>query len=216
MRTNSLVAALVCLSFVVACGNKGNPAAPPPPTTPPPPLPAVTLQSVSLAAPLSSLDRAGATAQVTATGTFSNGTTQNVTASCTDWASDNRSVLTVNQSGLMTAVGNGSATVTTDCQGKQGRGLVTLNLIPAQLWTYSGKGNTVFAMPTYVKRIRVRGVWDGRSNSNLIIFVGNHLVVNEILRDAPGRAYEGIHNVTAGDVEIQNSTNVAWTLTEVR
>jgi hypothetical protein len=209
------VLVLVFALTVSACGSDKSPSSPSPTPTPTP-TPSVTLQSVALSANLGALTQAGNTAQVTATGTFSNGTTQNITSSCTNWFSDAAWVLTIDQGGLMTARGSGDATVTTDCQGRQGRGRVTLNLLPAQIWSYSGKGNTVFEMPRHVRRIHVRGVWDGRSTSNLIIRVGGTTVVNEILRELPNRTYEGDHLVTPGTVEVRNSTNVAWTLTELR
>lgn len=80
-------ACLFLLCFTVACGSKSSPN----PVTPTPvtPTPSTTLQSVGLSAALANLTQAGNTAQVTATGTFSNGSTQNVTATCTDWFSDN-------------------------------------------------------------------------------------------------------------------------------
>jgi len=212
----SLALMVLVTGLCVACGSKGNPAAPPPPTTTTPPPPAVTLQSVSLAATLSQLDRAGATAQVTATGTFSNGSTSDVTSTCGGWASDNPSVLTVSGGGLMTARGSGASTVTTTCQGVFARGLVTLNLIPAQLWVYNGVGDTAFDMPSYVRRLRIRGVWSGRGTSNFVVRIGGRLVVNEILRQQPGGIFDGTYAVTPGLVEITLSSQVAWTLTEVR
>jgi hypothetical protein len=215
MNRASFAAALLCTLGVSACSGKGNPAAPtPPPST----TPAITLNSVSLAAALSSLDRAGATAQVTATGTFSDGTTQNVTSSCTDWFSDNTFVLTISSGGLMTAHNSGSSTVTTSCQGVQGRGLVTLNLIPAQLWSFSGTGDNVFEMPSYVKRVRVIGTYT-RNSSNFIITVNGRLLVNELLGTGWGTTrYDGTLNLPAGPgtVEITNSSGVVWSITEIR
>lgn len=127
------IAPIVCLLFVAACGSK-SPTTPsttaPPQTNNPPPPPAVTLQSVALSGNFSGARAAGDTFQTTATGTFSNGTTQNVTSSCSDWQSDNQSVATVNGSGLITARSSGQATITTTCQGVFARGLITLTLGP--------------------------------------------------------------------------------------
>ncbi|MGD0417459.1 MAG: choice-of-anchor D domain-containing protein [Terriglobales bacterium] len=53
----------------------------------------------------------GRFAQFTATGTYSDGTTQNLTSTAT-WSSSNTAVATINSSGLATSVGAGSATIT--------------------------------------------------------------------------------------------------------
>jgi uncharacterized protein YjdB len=64
----------------------------------------------------------GQTAQFTATGTFGNAnhsSTQNITSSVT-WSSSSPSVVTVNASGLATAVGAGSTTITASAAGYAG------------------------------------------------------------------------------------------------
>jgi hypothetical protein len=76
------------------------------------------------------------------------------------------------------------------------------------LWRVTGRGNTVFDMPTYVQRVRIIGVWDGRDTSNFIVRVAGRGVVNEILRTT-GR-YEGLHLVSGGVVEIVSSNNIDW------
>ena len=92
----------------------------------------------------------------------------------------------------------------------------TTTTIPAPIWTFSGSGNSVFDMPTYVSRVRIFGHWSGRGTSNFIVHVGGRGVVNEILRDH--NPYEGIHLVTGGGVvEVVNSGEIDnWTFTEVR
>jgi hypothetical protein len=118
--------ALACLLLAlvsVSC-SKDSPTAPTPAPAAPPP----TLQSVALSASLGSLTRVGATAQVTATGTFSNATTQDVTSLCTSWQSSNTVVLTIGAGGLMTAQGSGTANVTGTCSSVGARGTVTLTL----------------------------------------------------------------------------------------
>ena len=59
----------------------------------------------------------GGTQQFTATGTYSDGSTQNLSTAVT-WISTNSSVLTINSSGLATATGVGSATITAVFQGQ--------------------------------------------------------------------------------------------------
>ncbi len=91
-------------------------------------------------------------------------------------------------------------------------------LLPATLYTISGTGNTVFDMPTYIRRVRITGAVSGGC-SNFIIWIGGDLEVNEIIGNcsiASGRTYEGIHAVTGGVVEVKNSNGVDWSITEVR
>jgi uncharacterized protein YjdB len=72
--------------------------------------PAVVLQSIRVSMNNPSLP-AGATGQLTATGSYSDGSSQDLTSSAT-WSSSNPSVATVNSSGLATGKSNGSATIT--------------------------------------------------------------------------------------------------------
>jgi hypothetical protein len=93
-----------------------------------------SLQTVvlSFSEDFSLFTKAGATAQVSAIGIFANLSTQDVTATCTNWLSAAPSVLTVNSGGLMMAQSSsGSATITTTCQGVSASGLVTVNQAPS-------------------------------------------------------------------------------------
>lgn len=85
-------------------------------STRPPTSSSQTLQSVTLSVDADAMRARGDTAQTTAIGTFSNGTSQNVMATCSNWQSDNVSVLTINSGGLITAHGSGASTITTTCQ----------------------------------------------------------------------------------------------------
>lgn len=123
-----LLTVLLAVSlFAVACGSSS-------PTTASTPSPATsTVQIVIFSFPegFSSLAKAGATTQVIAIGILANGTTQDVTSTCTNWQSDDTSVLSVNSGGLITAQSNsGAATITMTCRGVSAHGLVTVN--PAQ------------------------------------------------------------------------------------
>jgi hypothetical protein len=85
-------------------------------------------------------------------------------------------------------------------------------------FTRSGTGNAAFDMPTDVARIRVTGTYTGHS-SNFIIWVNNQLIVNELLGTGwPSTSYSGTHQLPAGGgvTRVENSTGVAWTITEVR
>jgi Bacterial Ig-like domain (group 2) len=193
-----------------ACGGSSPtaPSAPPPATTP-------TLTSVSMSAALTSLKQKGQTTPITVTGTFSNGTTSVVTSTCSNWQTDNPAVATVNSAGVITALATGTATATTTCQGVFGRGLITLNLLPDELWLRSGSGNTVFNLPNYVTRVHIQGRWQQRDTSNFIVHVNGLSLINEILRTSI--TYDGTHVVPAGGlIEIVSSSAIDWTFTEVR
>lgn len=82
------------------------------------------------------------------------------------------------------------------------------------IWTRSGQGNQVFDMPTYIRRVRIQGVWNQTQTSNFIVRISGSVEVNEILRDAI--TYDGTHNVIGGPVEITSSNQISWTFTEIR
>jgi 6-phosphogluconolactonase (cycloisomerase 2 family) len=71
--------------------------------------PQPAFSSIAIAAATTTID-AGSTLQLTATGTASGGTTQNITTTSA-WSSSNPTVLTVSASGLVTAVAAGTASV---------------------------------------------------------------------------------------------------------
>jgi uncharacterized protein YjdB len=78
---------------------------------------AVTPASVSLVA--------GATQQYTATGVYSDGSSQNLTSSVT-WSSSSTAVATINAAGLATAVSAGSTTITATGNGVSGTATLTV------------------------------------------------------------------------------------------
>jgi uncharacterized protein YjdB len=96
-----------------------------------------TLTSISLAAPSGSLS-IGATRQFTATGSYSDGTTKNLSSSVT-WSSSNSAIADVNSSGLVTAISTGTATITATLSGIsassaiqiQPASLISITVLPA-------------------------------------------------------------------------------------
>jgi hypothetical protein len=73
------------------------------------------------------LDAVGATSQLTATATFTDGTTRDVTNE-SRWTTSNPTVLTVSSTGLITAVQLGRALVTVNFQGRNLTATVTIRL----------------------------------------------------------------------------------------
>jgi hypothetical protein len=73
----------------------------------------------------------------------------------------------------------------------------------------------VFDMPTYVSRVRIIGEYKGYS-SNFIVWVGGDLLVNELLGTGWGQTrYDGTLLTTGGVVQIEHSSGVSWSFTEV-
>jgi hypothetical protein len=126
-RSLKRLALAVVLAFAPACSSPTTPTATPTPT------PSPTLVSVVLGAVLTALNRVGATTQVIAKGTFSNGGSQDITTTCVNWQTDNHGVATISQDGVLTAQGSGTTTVTVMCQGIFATGLATLTPPAANL-----------------------------------------------------------------------------------
>lgn len=101
-----LTAASILLCSITACNSSS-----PTPTSPTPPVtPAPTVTSVAVNATTTAFRERGATARFTAVVTLSNGATEDRTATAT-WSSDNTSVATVSADGVVTAQGDGEATI---------------------------------------------------------------------------------------------------------
>jgi hypothetical protein len=105
-------------------------------TQPPTPVPTtITLNKTSV-----SLDAIGATDQLTPTVRDQNGNTMSGVA--VSWTSANMAVATVNGSGLVTAVDNGSADVTATAGSASGTATVTVAQVPAQVQKVAGDAQT--------------------------------------------------------------------------
>jgi uncharacterized protein YjdB len=89
-----------------------------------------TLTSISVQAASMSVGQ-GATDQFSATGQYSNGTTQNVTSQVS-WASSNTAVATINSAGLATGVAAGTTTITASLSGINGSAQLTVTSPPPQ------------------------------------------------------------------------------------
>src|SRR5262245_56161378 len=85
---------------------------------------ATVLQSIAVTPANPSISK-GLTQQFTATGTFSNGSTQNLTNQVT-WASATTSVATINSTGLATAVATGTSTISGTLNGITGSTVMTV------------------------------------------------------------------------------------------
>jgi hypothetical protein len=86
---------------------------------------APTLQSISVT-PANPSIAVSATQQFTATGTYSDGSTQNLSSQVT-WSSSNTAVATINSSGLASGVSTGSTTITATSGNVSGTTTLTVN-----------------------------------------------------------------------------------------
>lgn len=115
-----VAAALGAVSVAVTSCNGSSP------TSPDRSLTSVAISgSTSLAGP-------GHTAQLSAIAAYSNGATDNVTATAV-WQTSNPAVATVSGSGLLTGRGSGAADVTASYQGQTGRASVTVAAPPCSV-----------------------------------------------------------------------------------
>jgi hypothetical protein len=193
---------LLIIFSLSSCNKESTPTTPTVPAIPTPI--SVTVTSSN------SIILIGQTEQMTATITMSDGTTKPGTGT---WVSENAGIASVNQSGLVTGISPGEVNIYFDQTGG-GRGGKKLTV--RTIWSRSGQGDMVFDMPTYVSRVRIIGIYTGYS-SNFIVYVGGHLLVNELLGTGWGTtSYDGTLLTTGGVVEIKYSSGVSWSFTEVR
>jgi len=118
----------VLLAVSLICGCRGEQPAP---STPVGPTPSVTSVVVSGTTPA-----IGETTQFTATATFSNSTTQDVTSQAT-WRSSNTAVVTVSNTGAVTGVGAGETDVSATYQNVSGSQHLSL-VMPPRTFTLAG------------------------------------------------------------------------------
>ncbi len=137
--------ALVLSSLLIACGGDDNSA-----------LPAtVTLTKLAISPASASLPN-GTTQQLTVTGTYSDGTSKNVTAQVA-WTVAPATAAKVSSSGLLTALAQGSATVNANLKGVMGHVALTvqppaitaIQITPASLSIPLGTNQQLTATATY-------------------------------------------------------------------
>ena len=103
--------------------------------------PPPTLNSIAVTPGNPSINT-GVTQQFTATGNYSDGSTQNLTSQTT-WTSSNTSVATINSTGLASGIAAGSTTITAALSGKTGITTLTVQSAPLTIATSSPLPNGV-------------------------------------------------------------------------
>jgi len=123
------VATLLALGTMTGCsgGSSGGQG----PTSYSPPSSAPSLQSVSVTPGTASV-LAGKTQQFTATGTYSDGSTQDL-SSTASWSSSDTTVATVNSAGLATTLSEGSSDITAALQSVTGSSQLTATPLTVQV-----------------------------------------------------------------------------------
>ena len=122
MSSRSLAFVSLVALVVAGCSKDSSP----PPTSPTPAAPTVTGVTVSgyNGTPMNRRDQ---TVQLSASARYSDGTTRDVTGSAA-WRSDNPAVAEVSSGGMVTARGDGEATIAADVQGGSGNTRVRVDL----------------------------------------------------------------------------------------
>ena len=108
------------------------------------PGPAPTLTSIAVSPATSTIEEAGSTQQFTATGTYSDGSTQDL-SSQVSWTSSNTAVATVNESGLASATSAGSTTISATMSSVTGNATLTVQAAPLTITMNSLPNGTVKA-----------------------------------------------------------------------
>ncbi|MGA2021779.1 MAG: Ig-like domain-containing protein [Candidatus Sulfotelmatobacter sp.] len=125
---------------------------------------AAVLTSIAVT-PTTASVAAGHTQQFTATGTYSNGTTQNLTTTAS-WTSSNTSVATIKaKTGLATSVAQGTATITATL-GKTS-GSATLTVTPAVLTSIAVAPSTVSVPAGDAQQFTATGTYSNGTTQNL-------------------------------------------------
>jgi hypothetical protein len=119
-------AAFVLASSMLACGGSSSSNTAPPPPPPPP-----SLQSISVGPGNTSI-LAGTTQQFSATATYSDGSTNDVTTSAS-WSSANQNIATVNSTGLAATLTEGTTTITATLQSIAGSAPLTATPLTVQV-----------------------------------------------------------------------------------
>ncbi len=105
--------------------------------------------------------------QYTATGTYSDSTTQNITDSVT-WASSNASAATITTSGLATGVGVGSTTISAAKDGKTGSTNLTVSTpIPVSITITPNVSNALTLAPGTSQSLTATGTFSNGNTHNI-------------------------------------------------
>ena len=152
MRNLLLAGVLAVLSLLLACG--GGSGSPTPPTP--------VLSSIQVSGASTSLN-SGASQQMTATGIYSNSSTQNLTTAAT-WASSDMTIATVTAAGMVTAKAQGTCTITAIHHGVTGSINLTVNV---SLLSISVTATSLSIAPATSEQFTATGTYSDGSTQNI-------------------------------------------------
>jgi len=140
MKSSKLLLVILMMGLVTACGGGGGGNSEQAPSVP-------TLASISLS-PTNASVVLEATLQFTATGTYTDRSTANLSTSVT-WSSSNTPVATISNKGLATPVANGTTTITATAGGVSGKTLLTVGPVAINVLPITVNGALCSASATY-------------------------------------------------------------------
>jgi len=152
------------------------------------------LTSISVTPANASL-AAGQTQQFTATGTYSNGTTQNLT-NLAKWSSSATSVAAINGSGLATSIAQGTTTIT--AQGLGVSGSTTLTVAPLVLTSIAVSPSAASIAAGYTQAFTATGTYSNGTTQNLTSTVQWSSSLASVASISSGGVASGIAQGTAG------------------
>ena len=158
------VVLLSCIIILVACGggsSKGGGSTPPPPSSP-------ILNSISVTGTSTSVV-VGATLQLKATGTYSDSTTKDLSATAT-WSSSDQTVATVSTAGLVTGVKAGTTSIKATSGSVNGSVNVSVNAASIASITITPPTSTTVALGDTLQ-LAATGTFDNGSTGDVTSIV---------------------------------------------
>jgi len=152
MRSTFFAFVVASLSVLAACGGGSGTG-----TASPPALSGIQVTAASMNVTV------GTAEQLTATGGYSNGTTQNLTSKVS-WSSSDSSIATVDASGMLTPKAHGSVTISASSSGVSGTATLTIS---TTLVSIAVTSTTLSVAPSTSEQFIATGTYNDGSTQNL-------------------------------------------------
>jgi uncharacterized protein YjdB len=175
--------------------------------------PAVTLSSIAVTPATATVAIAG-TQKFVATGTYSNGTTADISTTVT-WASSNTSIATVGSTGIATGVSGGAATISATLSGKSGSGLLTVTPAATLTTITVTPANQSIVVGSTLQFTATGNYSNGTTAdiTNAVLWASSAQGVATILQTGRATAVAtGVTNISATQGTISGSTSLTVTL----
>ena len=160
----------------------------------------------------------GKTQQMSARGTYDDGSTKNLTTGVF-WNSSDTDVATISTSGLVTGISSGTSTITASSETISGTATITVVITGVSKVTISpssahgSPGNTLpftcaATTPTGNVDVTTTAVWTVSDTTNLTLSTGANPVTVQIGATAPNGAYSVTCSYTVGGSTFQNTVPI--------